>query len=260
MSDMEETEGTEGPVAPHRVIGTPPPSPRLLGSTAVDRIDRGCRRSRAHAVHGRRRGDRRRAALRRPAAGRPEGGRARQAGRAGRRGLLHARVLHRLRLRGRLRRHRRGHGRQDPAVQPGPGHHAGGHAAAARHGRADLGPAPDAGRRADRGAARPALRRGGPAAVPGSLQGRRSVQPVRQAAADQADADAGHAAAARRAHRAAARHRAEARHQPAAHRVEPGPPAAGLRHQPADHPGRLQRAGQHDHDRARRVPGQRRRR
>ena len=38
MSDMEETEGSEGsgvPVAPHRVIGTPPPSPRLLGSTAV---------------------------------------------------------------------------------------------------------------------------------------------------------------------------------------------------------------------------------
>jgi ubiquinol-cytochrome c reductase iron-sulfur subunit len=35
MSDMEETEGPEGPVAPHRVIGTPPPSPRLLGSTAV---------------------------------------------------------------------------------------------------------------------------------------------------------------------------------------------------------------------------------
>jgi ubiquinol-cytochrome c reductase iron-sulfur subunit len=36
MSDMDETEGTEGaggPVAPHRVIGTPPPSPRLLGST-----------------------------------------------------------------------------------------------------------------------------------------------------------------------------------------------------------------------------------
>jgi ubiquinol-cytochrome c reductase iron-sulfur subunit len=38
MSDMEETEGAEGsgvPVARHRVIGTPPPSPRLLGSTAV---------------------------------------------------------------------------------------------------------------------------------------------------------------------------------------------------------------------------------
>jgi ubiquinol-cytochrome c reductase iron-sulfur subunit len=38
MSDMEETEGTEGtgaPVAPRRVIGTPPPTPRLLGSTAV---------------------------------------------------------------------------------------------------------------------------------------------------------------------------------------------------------------------------------
>jgi ubiquinol-cytochrome c reductase iron-sulfur subunit len=35
MSDMEETEGAEAPVAPHRVIGTPPPSPRLLGSTAV---------------------------------------------------------------------------------------------------------------------------------------------------------------------------------------------------------------------------------
>ena len=42
MSDMEETEGTEGagvPVAPHRVIGTPPPSPRLLGSTAVAEHD-----------------------------------------------------------------------------------------------------------------------------------------------------------------------------------------------------------------------------
>ena len=35
MSDTEENEGTEGPVAPHRVIGTPPPTPRLLGSTAV---------------------------------------------------------------------------------------------------------------------------------------------------------------------------------------------------------------------------------
>ena len=35
MSDMEETEGPAGPTAPHRVIGTPPPSPRLLGSTAV---------------------------------------------------------------------------------------------------------------------------------------------------------------------------------------------------------------------------------
>ncbi len=37
MSDMEETEGAEGPgvpVAPHRVIGTPPPSPGLLASTA----------------------------------------------------------------------------------------------------------------------------------------------------------------------------------------------------------------------------------
>jgi ubiquinol-cytochrome c reductase iron-sulfur subunit len=41
MSDIEETEGSEGtegaeasevPVAPHRVIGTPPPVPRLLGS------------------------------------------------------------------------------------------------------------------------------------------------------------------------------------------------------------------------------------
>ncbi len=35
MSDMEETEGNAGQAAPHRVIGTPPPSPRLLGSTAV---------------------------------------------------------------------------------------------------------------------------------------------------------------------------------------------------------------------------------
>jgi ubiquinol-cytochrome c reductase iron-sulfur subunit len=35
MSDMDETEGAEvpeHPVAPHRVIGTPPPTPRLLGS------------------------------------------------------------------------------------------------------------------------------------------------------------------------------------------------------------------------------------
>jgi ubiquinol-cytochrome c reductase iron-sulfur subunit len=42
MSDMEETEGAEGaggPVAPHRVIGTPPPSPRLLGATAVAEQD-----------------------------------------------------------------------------------------------------------------------------------------------------------------------------------------------------------------------------
>jgi quinol---cytochrome c reductase iron-sulfur subunit len=31
MSDMEEVEGPAGPVAPHRVIGTPPPTPRLLG-------------------------------------------------------------------------------------------------------------------------------------------------------------------------------------------------------------------------------------
>jgi ubiquinol-cytochrome c reductase iron-sulfur subunit len=35
MSDMEVTEGSEGPLAPRRVIGTPPPTPRLLGSTAV---------------------------------------------------------------------------------------------------------------------------------------------------------------------------------------------------------------------------------
>jgi len=40
MSDIEETDGSEGadvasgPVAPHRVIGTPPPAPRLLGSNA----------------------------------------------------------------------------------------------------------------------------------------------------------------------------------------------------------------------------------
>jgi ubiquinol-cytochrome c reductase iron-sulfur subunit len=31
MSDMEESERPEGPVPPHRVIGTPPPAPRLLG-------------------------------------------------------------------------------------------------------------------------------------------------------------------------------------------------------------------------------------
>ncbi len=39
MSDMEETEGNPSPAVPHRVIGTPPPSPRLLGSAAV--TDRG---------------------------------------------------------------------------------------------------------------------------------------------------------------------------------------------------------------------------
>jgi ubiquinol-cytochrome c reductase iron-sulfur subunit len=39
MSDIEETDGSEGaevasgPVAPRRVIGTPPPAPRLLGGT-----------------------------------------------------------------------------------------------------------------------------------------------------------------------------------------------------------------------------------
>jgi ubiquinol-cytochrome c reductase iron-sulfur subunit len=38
MSDMDATQGTEGSgasVAPHRVVGTPPPSPHLLGSAAV---------------------------------------------------------------------------------------------------------------------------------------------------------------------------------------------------------------------------------
>ncbi len=32
MSDMEEVEGSEGPVRPHRVVGTPPPTPTLLAS------------------------------------------------------------------------------------------------------------------------------------------------------------------------------------------------------------------------------------
>jgi len=35
MSDMEETEGHPSPAVPRRVIGTPPPSPRLLESTVV---------------------------------------------------------------------------------------------------------------------------------------------------------------------------------------------------------------------------------
>ena len=42
MSDMEETEGTEStenPVAPHRVIGTPPPSPRLKLSLNIFTLD-----------------------------------------------------------------------------------------------------------------------------------------------------------------------------------------------------------------------------
>jgi ubiquinol-cytochrome c reductase iron-sulfur subunit len=50
MSDMDETEGPVGPeveevpAAPHRVIGTPPPSPPLLGSGdggAGEAVDRG---------------------------------------------------------------------------------------------------------------------------------------------------------------------------------------------------------------------------
>ena len=36
MSDMEEVEGPQAPAAPHRVIGTPPPTPRLLGSGPGD--------------------------------------------------------------------------------------------------------------------------------------------------------------------------------------------------------------------------------
>jgi ubiquinol-cytochrome c reductase iron-sulfur subunit len=36
MSDMGEVEGPAGPVPPHRIIGTPPPTPRLLGSGAED--------------------------------------------------------------------------------------------------------------------------------------------------------------------------------------------------------------------------------
>jgi ubiquinol-cytochrome c reductase iron-sulfur subunit len=36
MSDMEEIGGPEIPERPHRVIGTPPPTPRLLGSGAGD--------------------------------------------------------------------------------------------------------------------------------------------------------------------------------------------------------------------------------
>jgi ubiquinol-cytochrome c reductase iron-sulfur subunit len=35
MSDIEETEGSEVPVARRRVIGTPPPAPRLLGAGAA---------------------------------------------------------------------------------------------------------------------------------------------------------------------------------------------------------------------------------
>jgi ubiquinol-cytochrome c reductase iron-sulfur subunit len=41
MSDMDETERAEGPVAPHRVIGTPPPSPHLLGSAPAPREHEG---------------------------------------------------------------------------------------------------------------------------------------------------------------------------------------------------------------------------
>jgi ubiquinol-cytochrome c reductase iron-sulfur subunit len=36
MSDTEEVEGPEGPVPPHRVIGTPPPTPRLLGGDGAE--------------------------------------------------------------------------------------------------------------------------------------------------------------------------------------------------------------------------------
>ena len=153
MSDMEETEGTEGtesPGAPHRVIGTPPPSPRLLGSAAVaqepgavalvsdekefaEHIDGLPPDDPRVIVHGRR-------AERVVAA------------------CFTARVHRGLRLRRRLRRARGAHGRQDPAVQPGAGALAVRHAPGPRPGRADLGPAPDAERRGDPATARSALR------------------------------------------------------------------------------------------------------
>ena len=44
MSDIDETDGSAGaevsggPVAPHRVIGTPPPAPRLLGGSSRHRL------------------------------------------------------------------------------------------------------------------------------------------------------------------------------------------------------------------------------
>jgi len=47
MSDMEETEGPEGSVAPHRVIGTPPPTGWLIGPE-----DGGADKSREVEVRG----------------------------------------------------------------------------------------------------------------------------------------------------------------------------------------------------------------
>ena len=167
-----------GPVAPHRVIGTPPPSPRLLGrprwpstaprprspTTRPPGASRDCRRT--TRVIGR------------------------QAGRAHRRGLLHARVPRGLRLHRRLRRPRGALGRQGPAVEPGARPLAVTHAAGPRPGRADLGPAADAERRDHRGAARPALDRKDRRRSRSTSRGR-GDQPVRQAAAGAAHADLG---------------------------------------------------------------------
>jgi ubiquinol-cytochrome c reductase iron-sulfur subunit len=47
MSDMEETEGPEGSVSPHRVIGTPPPTPWLIGPE-----DGGAEKAREVEAHG----------------------------------------------------------------------------------------------------------------------------------------------------------------------------------------------------------------
>ena len=147
MSDMEETEGHPGPAAPHRVIGTPPPSPRLLGSTAVaeDSGDAGEvaeTDGEAHIV------------------GLPPDDP---------RVIVHAKRVERMvaacftfafiagcGFHRRLRRPRGAHRRQDPALQPGPGHLAWPRARRAGPRRAAVGAAPDAGRRGRRGAARAA--------------------------------------------------------------------------------------------------------
>ena len=257
MSDMEETEGLPsfpralGFRPPHRVIGTPPPSPRLLG-----RGDGAEAAGQAHDGRGRR-GGRRRARVEKL----PTEADSRSTPRTPRRSWSRASCS-----------------RSSRAAASSPPTSAWACTRSTSVFRSNLALGlslsvallglgtgaliwvrhlmPDVEMAEERHEMRSDRRRAG--RVPGVLRGGRGRQPVRQAAHGAALADARHVAAGRRAAGAAARHGPAARDQPAAHGVEPGPAAAGLRHQPADQPGRVQRARAKYHDRARglhRRPG-----
>ena len=230
MSDMEETggtpelpEGSEVPAAPHRVIGTPPPSPRLLGGG-----DGGA--GAAGQAHG--------------GGGWPSRSTRWRSCRPSPTTLSTPRTAEKVVAALFLLAFLAGCG--FIAAYIGLGSHgwtrscgptwrwavAVGHAARARPRRADLGPAPDAGRGGGRGTARHALdrRRRGPRSRSTSRKAAGASQFVKRPMVRRT-LMLGHPAAGRRPAGAAARHGPAARDQPAAHGVEPGPPAAGLRHQ-----------------------------